>query len=260
MCPFKLYKNMIKYKRCGSMIEFIICEDEKDFCIIYKDVIDKVMMKYDDEYHVNIYDGYNQKWKKASKDNNFKVYIIDLKTKEGSGLDAARYIREELDDWQSMIIIVTAYPEYKYEALGKRLMLVDFVNKLDNLNQRLSQAIQISLKNYDKRPKSLRYVYKKTMYNIEFQKIIYIEKEQDNKRCIIKTKGNDYYIQGNLTKIEKLLDQRFIKCNRSYIINLEQVESYNKKSNILTFKNGIELYAVSRDKKKEILNYVRGIN
>jgi len=242
------------------MIEFIICEDEKDFCIIYKDVIDKVMMKYDDEYHVNIYDGYNQKWKKASKDNNFKVYIIDLKTKEGSGLDAARYIREELDDWQSMIIIVTAYPEYKYEALGNRLMLVDFVNKFNDFDNRLYKAIQISLKNHDKRPNSLKYTYKKTLYNIEFHKIIYIEKEKDNKRCLIKTKEHDYYIQGNLTQVEKKLDNRFIKCNRSYIINLEQVNSYDTKNNKIIFKDGSVLYEISRNKKKEIINHVRGIS
>ena len=241
------------------MIEFIICEDEKDLCIIYKDIIDKIMMNYDIEYKLNIYDGYNSNWKRKAKNDNFKIYVLDLKTKEGTGLDAARYIREELDDWQSMIIIVTAYPEYKYEALGKRLMLVDFVCKMDNLKQRFKQAIQISLKNYDKRPNSLKYEYKKVLYNIEYQNIIYIEKEQDNKRCIIKTAKKDYYIQGNLNNIEKQLDYRFIKCSRSYIINLEQVQSYDKKSNIITFKNGIELYAVSRNKKKEIINYVRGI-
>ena len=86
-----------------------------------------------------------------------------------------------------------------------------------------------------------------------------VQKEQDNKRCIIKTIEKDYYIQGNLHQIESQLDKRFIKCNRSYIINLEQVESYDIKKNILKFKNGIELYAVSRNKKKEIINYVRGI-
>ncbi len=241
------------------MIDFIICEDEKEFAKKYQEIAEKVMMNYDIEYKFNVFSGYTNNWKKLSKNDNFKVYILDLKTKEGSGLDAARYIREELDDWQSMIIVVTAYPEFKFEALGKRLMLVDFVNKFDNFNQRLTQAIQISLKNFDKRPNSLKYTYKKTVYNIEFSKIIYIEKEQDNKRCIIKTMEKDYYIQGNLNQVELLLDKRFVKCNRSYIINLEQVESYNTKSNILYFKNGTSLYAVSRNKKKEIINYVRGI-
>ena len=241
------------------MISFIICDDEKDFANKYKQIAEKVMMNYDIDYQIHLFDGYSSKWKAQTKTDYFKIYILDLKTKEGSGLDAARYIREELDDWQSMIIIVTAYPEYKYEALGKRLMLVDFVNKLDDFDNRLKSAIQISLKNYDKRPNSLKYTYKKTIYNIEFYKIIYIEKEQDNKRCIIKTIEKDYYIQGNLHQIESQLDKRFIKCNRSYIINLEQVESYDIKKNILKFKNGIELYAVSRNKKKEIINYVRGI-
>lgn len=241
------------------MIEFIICEDEKDLANKYQEIAEKVLMNYDIEYHFNIFNGYTKLWKRKTKENSFKIYILDLKTKEGSGLDAARYIREELDDWQSMIIMVTAYPEFKFEALGKRLMLVDFVNKFDNFKQRLTQAIQISLKNYDKRPNSLKYTYKKIIYNIEYHKILYIEKEQDNKRCIIKTTEKDYYIQGNLSQIEKLLDKRFIKCNRSYIINLEQVESYNTKDNILHFKNGTSLYAVSRNYKKEIINYVRGI-
>ena len=241
------------------MIDFIICEDEKDLARKYQEIAEKVMMNYDIEYKFSVFNGYTNSWKRQTKKDSFKIYILDLKTKEGSGLDAARYIREELDDWQSMIIVVTAYPEFKYEALGKRLMLVDFVNKFDNFEQRLSQAIQISLKNFDKRPNSLKYTYKKTVYNIEYSKIIYIEKEQDNKRCIIKTTEKDHYIQGNLSQIEHLLDNRFIKCNRSYIINLEQVESYNTKENLLHFKNGISLYAVSRNKKKEIIKYVRGI-
>ena len=241
------------------MIEFIICEDEKDFRVKYENITEQVMMNYDLEYKIASFSEYSSNWKQKISNNHFKIFILDLKTKQGSGLDAARYIREELDDWQSMIIIVTAYPEYKYEALGKRLMLVDFVYKLDDYENRLKNAIKISLKNFDKRPNKLKYTYKKVIYNIDYQKIIYIEKEQDNKRCIIKTNDKEYYIQGNLNQIEKLLDKRFVKCSRSYIINLEQVESYNIKSNILTFKNGETLYAVSRNKKMEIVNYVRGI-
>ena len=245
---------------CVYMIDFIICEDERQLANKYREIAEKVLMKYDIDYRFNIFEDYSKEWKKIAKGENFKIYILDIKTENGSGLDAARYIREELDDWQSMIIIVTAYPEYKYEALGNRLMLVDFVNKFNDFDNRLYKAIQISLKNHDKRPNSLKYTYKKTLYNIEYHKIIYIEKEKDNKRCLIKTKEHDYYIQGNLTQVEKKLDNRFIKCNRSYIINLEQVDSYDTKNNKITFKNGSTLYAISRDKKKEIINHVRGIS
>lgn len=243
------------------MIHFIICEDEIVFVKKYKEEIDKIMMNYDIEYKYHIYKGYTEKFKEiAQEDLGFKIYILDLRTSSGSGLDAARLIREEYDDWNSMIIIITAYPEHKYEIIGKRLLLLDFINKLDNCDKRLQEAIKISLKNFDRRPKTLKYVYKKVIYNIEFRRIIYIEKEQDNKRCIIKTNNGEYLIQGNLNTVLKLLDKRFKKCCRSIIINLEQVESYNPKNNTLTFKNKEELIAVSRDKKKEIMNYVRGIN
>jgi two-component system response regulator AgrA len=242
------------------MIEFIICEDELYFLRKYKEIINKVMMKYDIEYKIKESINYNKIWYENTNSSNFKIYLLDIKTQDGSGLDAARYIREELDDWQSMITIISAYPEFKYEALEKRLMLVDFINKLDNLENRLTRAIQVSLKNYDNRPNSLKYTYKKVSYNIEYHKIKYIEKEQDNKRCIIKTKDKEYYIQGSLRQIESLLDKRFIKCNRSYIINLEQVRSYNTKANKIVFKDTSEIYDISRNKRKEIINYVRGIN
>lgn len=242
------------------MINFIVCEDEIALANIYKKEIEKIMMNQDIDYKITIFKDYTDKWRQfASNNNNFKIYLLDIKTKSGSGLDAARFIREELDDWQSMIIMITAFQEYKYDALGKRLMLVDFINKLDNCENRLNDAIKISLKNYDKRPKTLKYTYKKVLYNIEFRKIIYIEKEQDNKRCIIHTLEGNFYIPGNLVTVSKLLDKRFIKCCRSIIINTEQVEAYNKKTNTITFKNKIELNAVSRENKKEIIKYVRGI-
>ena len=243
------------------MINFIICEDSKVLATKYSLVVEKFMMKYDTDYTVKTFSEYNKEWyKHIQKDEGFKIYILDIKTPKGSGLDAARYIREELDDWTSMIIIVTSYQEFKYEALGKRLMLVDFINKLDNCEKRLKEAINISLKNYNNKHKVLRFNYKNTIYSIEFKDIIKIEKEQDNKRCIITTNYGEFIIPGTLNNILPRLDKRFIKCYRSVIINLEQVKSYNKKTNTIIFKNDEQTNAISRDKKKEIINYVRGIS
>lgn len=242
------------------MINFIICEDESILCEKYKHEIDKFMMQYDIDYKCHIYKGYTESWKEyAQKEDGFKIYILDIKTENGSGLDAARLIREEYDDWVSMIIIITAYSQYKYDALGKRLMLVDFINKLDNCSENLHKALSICMKNYDKRPKTLRYVYKNIAYNIALGQINYIEKELDMKRCIIKTTSDEFYIPGSLNNVMKKLDNRFIKCSRSTIVNTERIESYNIKTNVITFKDKETLDAVSRDKRKEVINHVRGI-
>lgn len=243
------------------MINFIVCEDIKELAQKYKDEIDKFMMNYDIDYQCLMFKDYNTEWEKvAKKEMGFKIFILDIVTKNGSGLDAARLIREEYDDWSSMIIMITSYPEYKYEALGKRLMLVDFINKLDNSEQKLQDAFLICMKHYDKKYKSLKYTYKNTVYNIEFRNIVFIEKEQDSKRCLIITAHGEYYIPGTLNQVLKLVDKRFFKCHRSLIVNINWIERYNQKENIIYFKNDDTTTLIARNKKKELINRVRGIS
>lgn len=221
------------------MINFIICEDEDILASKYEREIDRFMMSNDEEYRIHKFRGYTKEWEEFVK--------------------AARRIREEFDDWVSMIMIITAYSEYKYEALSKRLMLVDFINKLDDFEIRLREALQICMKNYDKKFKNIKYNYRNISYNIELRNILYIEKELDSKRSRIKTIHGDYYIQGSLESISKKLDKRFFKCSRSVFVNLEQVEFYNYKENILTFKNGETLNSIPREKRKEVEKRVRGL-
>ena len=250
----------IQYRVGERMISFIVCEDEEVLLKKYEKEIEKFMMNYDIDYNCYTFDKYGKKFNDiVKKDLGFKIYLLDIVTDTGTGLDAARSIREEHDDWSSMIIIITQYSEYKYEALGKRLMLVDFINKLDNSDKKLKDAFKICMKNYDNRSKSLKYVYKKTAYNIEFKTIISIEKEQDSKICIIRTTHGDFNIQGSLNQVLKQLDNRFFKCHRSFAVNINQIESYNRKTNKIVFKNKEETTLVSRNKKKELFNHVRGV-
>ena len=96
------------------MINFIICEDKPELLKEYKNQIDKFMMKYDIEYKCHTFDCYDNKWKREiNKIKGFKIYLLDIKTETGSGIDAARLIREEDDDWVSMIIMISGFQEYK---------------------------------------------------------------------------------------------------------------------------------------------------
>lgn len=243
------------------MINFIICEDKLELLKEYKYQIDKFMMKYDIEYKCYTFTCYDNKWEREIKEiKGFKVYLLDIKTEVGSGINAARKIREEYDDWVSMIIMISGYAEYKYEALSKRLMLVDFINKLDCSEQKLQDALLICLKHYDNKYKSLRYTYRNIAYNIEYRSIIKIEKEMDSKRCIIHTEEGDYPIQGTLNEVLEKLDKRFFKCNRAIAINVEQIQYYNFNKNVAVLKNGEEFNGISRSKKREMFNRVRGVS
>lgn len=244
-----------------TVIDFIICEDEKVFATKYKKIIDNFMMRFDYSYKCHWFKGYGKEWEKLARDtNSFKIHILDIKTDKGSGLNAARRIREEIDDWTSIIIIVTSYNEYKFEILGKRLMILDFINKLDNYEENLKASLDIAIKNYDNRPKILKYTYKNSIYNIDFKNIVYIEKEADSKICAIHTFEEECIpYQGSIKKLLEKLDNRFMLISRGTLINLEQIKEYNTKTKEVVFYNGKKIDAISRNKKKGLIRYVRGL-
>ncbi len=243
------------------MINFIICEDEKEIRKNTKKHIVSFMMNYDMDYKIYEFDSYNKDFDKIVKqDNGFKIYFLDIKTNQGSGIDAARKIREKYDDWVSIIIIMTSFAEYKYEALSSRLYLLDFIYKLDNCDRKIKEDLLIAMKAYDKKYKMLSYEYNHTYYKVEFRQIVYIEKEPDSKRCIIKTINGEQLIPGTLNDIYKKLDERFLKVHKSMIINLNQIEKYEIRSNKITFKNKDHTHLVARDKKKELIERVCAFN
>ncbi len=245
------------------MLNFIICDDNKEFTKSMKALVDKFMMNYDMEYKTHILYNYGSKFRKlVQEDIGFKVYLLDIQTAEGSGIDAARCIREEFDDWVSIIVIITAYNQYKYDALGNRLYLLDFINKLDNCENKVRDVLKVVMKHYDKRYKALGFEYNHIVHKVEYRHIVYIEKEQDSKRCIIKTTYGDQTIGKNLNDMMKLLekDRRFMKVSRSMIVNLDHVVSYDIKESKIEFDNGEVSYLVSRENKKELKKRVGAVD
>ncbi len=239
------------------MLNFIICDDELEFRKLIIDEIDKFMMNYDAEYKKYECENYEKDFETlARKELGFKVYFFDIKTKNGSGLDAARFIREELDDWNSIIIIVTAFAEYRYEALSNRLYLLDFISKFDNCKSKLKETLKIIYKQYNSREKCLSYEYNYTLYKIELKDIIFIEKEQDSKRCIIHASYGTFKAPFTLNALSKQLDKRFLKVHKSMILNIDKISTYNTKENEVLFVNGMSTNLISRAGKKELIEYV----
>ena len=243
------------------MLNFIICDDEKDFRGLINKEVEKFMMNYDVNYKVYQFETYDEKFEKiARSDLGFKVYFFDIKTSKGSGLDAARFIREELDDWNSIIIIVTAFSEYRYEALSNRLYLLDFISKFDNCKKKIKEILKIVYKNYNSREKCLNYEYNYILYKIELKNIIFIEKEQDSKRCIIYTTYGTFKAPFTLSAIYKQLDKRFLKVHKSLILNIDKIKTYDTKENEVLFVNGMSTNLISRTGRKELVEYVTNNN
>lgn len=242
------------------MLNFIMYDDEKKFLEKNKKIIDKCMMNCDYDYKCYLFDEYNDKFEKILGQNlGFKIYLLDIEGKNKSGLDILRLIREKYDDWCSIIIMVTNHNELKYDALSNRLFLTDFINKLDNLEEILTEDIKRIISSYTNCSDCLIYEFNHNLKRIEFKNIIYIEKEKDSKKCIIHTLYGNHPIGGTICEVLEKLDSRFIKTSRSTIINLKQVSQYDKSKNRIIFLNGESTTDISRLFKKDLIKHVNGI-
>lgn len=241
------------------MIEFIICDDNKEFNLLLQKKIAKFMDKHKEiECTFHNFTGYGKEFEKVVKEQiTFKVYFLDIETKQGSGLDAARVIREKYDDWNSIIIIVTGHEELRYEALSNRLYLFDFINKLNNLDASIEKDLANIVKQYTRNSKHIILEYDHAIHKIELRDIICIEKEIDSKKCIIVTTYGERTVQSSLNDLYKQLDDNFMKVSRSMIVNIKNVRGFDSKTNTIDFINGYESDLVSRDNKKELIERVR---
>lgn len=92
------------------------------------------------------------------------------------------------------------------------------------------------------------------VYRIPYDDIYYIVKNFCDNSVTIYTKDDSYVNYVSVKGLDELLsrDARFFRTHRSCIINLSNVSSYDKRNNILIFKNGMTLDMISK-KNKPIL-------
>ena len=118
------------------MVNVIICDDNEIDRIKIEKVTSMFMQKNKIEYDLYSFADYNKKFYSIVERNiPFKIYLLDIETPSKSGVDVARDIRRK--DVDSVIIFLTAHEELGNTILKKDLMFLSFINKFDDLENRL---------------------------------------------------------------------------------------------------------------------------
>lgn len=224
------------------MINFIICDDKKEFIDEIKNTIDIVMMKNHEAYEKHIYSEYNEKFMSKMNENlSWKIYILDIEVKDKSGIDIARKIRE--NDIESMIIFITAYYEkYIQDILRSKFMFLDFINKQNDYKKELSSTIEYALKNIKKK-NIIRFKSSGIIYTLSTHDILYICR--DNRKSTIQTVSNEFTVSKTLVELSELLGENFVYSHRACIVNIDRIKLYNKKEHIILFDTGVTTDLVS---------------
>ena len=237
------------------MLRFIICEDNKEFIMKINTIINKVMMPYNFEYKINKFTQYNKEVGEIiAKKNETKIYILDIELPEISGLEIASEIRE--NDLESIIIFVTSHNECRNDIFYSRLLAIDYIPKDRLWVERFENTIAYTVKAVNKR-RVFSFDYNYNSYRIPYDNILYIEKLQDNQKCIIVTEDDkEFEISRSITQLTKSLGPNFFQSHKSCIVNIDKIKKVNYSENTITFKNGTSGYFLSNRNKKKLRDYV----
>lgn len=176
------------------MIKFIIVEDDKKWVNEYERIINDIFFKSDKEYDIFSFTKYNEDLHNLIVDNSEqKIYLmdLDLEFSKVSGMDILREIREV--DWDSEIIVLTNH-DRMFETVHKEIYKTfDFIEKFNDMEKRLKKDLEkIEKRKYDKG----KFIYnnRKISLQIYLKDIVYIIRDSEERKLIIKTTNNEFVV------------------------------------------------------------------
>ena len=238
------------------MLKFIVCEDNKNQLSNVILLLNKIMMKYNFDYKIYKFAGYTKELHNLINDkSDQKIYILDVELPETSGLEIASEVRE--NDWNSIIIFLTAHKEFRDDVFYSRLLALDYIPKNQLSYDRLRDTINVVLNKVSEN-QFYTFKYGSNTYRLKYSDILYIEKVQSNRKCLIITEsGEEYEVSDTITNILEQLGKSFYKTHKSCIVNVTKIKHIDTVDNIITFKNGVKTDLLSMRNRKGLKEYVR---
>lgn len=232
------------------MFNVIICDDnDKDLNMVVQSV-KKFMENNRLDCNIHKFSDYDKKFELIIEDKMpFKIYLLDIETPSRSGIDIARQIRKK--DVDSVILFLTAHEELGSVILKNDLMFLSFINKFDNLNERLSRSLKKAIKLLHHKS-VIKISDRNIVYTINLDNILYITKESFERKTIIKTDYSEIKVNKTLNEIICNLDSRFVQTHRACYINNDRKVSVDKVNRIIKFDNGSTINLLSDKYKKGV--------
>lgn len=233
------------------MINFIICDDVKQYQEKVEHIVDSYMMKNKLEYKTHVFSDYDNDFLKIVESKlSFKVYILDIETPTRSGIDIARIIRNK--DVDSVLIFLTGHQELGHVVMKDDFLFLSYINKFDDCENRLTQALDKALKMF-KIKSIIRFKDNGVVYTIPQDDILYITRDSIDRKCIIVTDYNEFKVNKSLMELEEMANDNFIKTHRACLMNTKRILSFSKSQRKVVFDNGMTSDLISTRFNKELI-------
>ncbi|MBQ8649801.1 MAG: response regulator transcription factor [Flavobacteriales bacterium] len=196
----------------------------------------RMLSRYDDFSIIGIYSHPDEVPYTIDK-TTVDVLFIEVVFSRLYGLDYIRSLSNA-----PLTVITTSYREYAVECF--ELDILDYLikplepSRLSTTISRIKRAIKASKTTTSQSSKNEDFIFiraEKRRIKIQYDSLLYIESIKDY--ISIHTTSGEYIIHQTLSGFTALLPHsRFIRCHRSYTVNIEHIEAIHASSIIIAGK------------------------
>lgn len=212
------------------MFRVLICEDDvKDEKLISK-YVSNFFNKQKIPFSLTIYNTAERAAKDYASNVLYDIVLLDIVLPKMSGIDLAKKIRKK--DPNSNIIFITSSKDFaieSYQVKAYYYLMKPF--KPTDLTHLLSQLVQ-SIKDAD--TKFITLSSKFGYYKINHKDILFIESFKRQITIHIKNEKSVTLNEKLDVVQQKLNDPRFLRCHKSYLVNMDFVTKLESRTFVFT--------------------------
>ena len=217
------------------MVKIAICDDEKNIRAYLSALVKKQGMECEITEYAAAEDYFADG---AEHDILFLDIELEGPGQDMDGMKMARQIRGMEDTKQPIIIFVTGYEKYVYDAfdVGAFQYLLKPVDE-QKFAEVFRRAAEQAAAYTEQDKKALMIQYGGTGKTIPLRDIYYMESQNHKIAVHMKDGVLEYYAK--MSDLEEELQGQFCRVHKGYLINLSYVDEYNKTE--VTLTNGDKL-------------------
>ncbi|MCM1127002.1 MAG: LytTR family DNA-binding domain-containing protein [Lachnospiraceae bacterium] len=229
------------------MLPIIICDDQETYRTYLQNLIEKDICMEELDMAVVLSAGEpNAVLHYISENRAPFLYFLDVDLRDGScsGIDLASQIRRH--DPRGFIVFITVHNELSPMTFQYRVEAMDYILKDDpeNIPDRVKQCLLHARDLFSSKNNE---VHKAVRLNIG-EKVLFLSQEDiiclqaSPKAHKIKIYTNDgiYEQAVSLREMAQQLNERFLACHKSCIINRNHIRQIDKGKHLVTMSNGME--------------------
>lgn len=218
------------------MINIVICDDDAAYQeIIAHKIRDCIIKRFEMECNIICCSDMNE-LKAYIESDKIDIVFLDIMLNDENAMD---WSINNIKSNYTQIIFMTSFPQCAYNISETNCCYYLVKSRIDANN--LTKALQRALQRTTKKDPNLTVVrLGNKNYIVNYQDILYIETFNNNIMLHIKNREN-ITIYSSLKEYSENLPPNFLRCHKSYMVNMNHIHSYEPHKFVLSSGDNIPI-------------------